>query len=165
MTTVVVGCLLVAALVAAVVVSWVHNPTAATVRTPAASTSGVPSAAVSRVQAATQAAGVATLLTRSKLDDISGIPTLANVTVIINPYVSSLQRYETALRGTTVPAGARSSVNGVRSLVQQDAQFLSTINGLPSLDLGAYLAEVSKRSTQLQMAFSAVEADLHTATG
>ena len=40
--------------------------------------------------------------------------------------------------------------------MKQDVQFLFTINGLPSLGLGAYLAEFGKRSTQLQMAFSEI---------
>ena len=51
-----------------------------------------------------------------------------------------------------------------RSLVGQDLQFLDTLDGLPSLGLGSYLAEVGKRSTQLQTVFGQVEGELHTAT-
>jgi hypothetical protein len=164
-TTVVVICLLAAFVAAAAIVSSLHNPTAATARPPAASTSEVSSSAVSRLHAATVAADVATVTARSKLDAISGIPTLTNVAAIINPYVSSLQRYVFILTGTVVPDPARSVVGGVDSLVSQDVQFLGTINGLPSLGLGTYLAEVGKRSTQLQMAFSEVQGELRTGTG
>ena len=62
---------------------------------------------------------------------------------MINPYISSLQRYETVLTGTDVPAAARTSCRQLSaSLVARDMQFLSTINGLPPLRLGSYLERV-----------------------
>jgi hypothetical protein len=157
-------CLLFAFVAVAAIRSSHHNPTAATLGPRAPSTSEVSSSEVARVELATYAADRATITTRSNLKAISGIPTLTNVAAIILPYVTSLQRYETALAGTVVPAAAQSTVGGVRSLVRQDLQFLGTLDGLPSVGLGTYLAEVGRRSTQLQMAFSEVVGDLRAAT-
>ena len=154
-------CLVVAV---AAVLSSRHSPTAPTGRSGAASPSEVSSSAVSRVEEATDAAGVAATAARSALNDIPGIPTLTNVAAIINPYVTSLQRYGATLAGNPVPGRAQTTIGGVRSLVRQDAQYLSTVNTLPSLDLGTYLAEVSRRSAQLQMAFSEVKGALHAPT-
>ena len=142
-----------------------HSPTTPTAHSGAAPNSQVSSAAVSRVEAATDAAAAATAMTRSALSGIPGIPTLTNVAAIINPYVTSLQRYETTLARTPVQGQAQTAVGGVRSLVRQDVQFLSSVNGLPSLDLGTYLAEVARRSAQLQMAYSEVKGALHASTG
>lgn len=160
-TAVVLLCLLFA-FVAVAAIRSSHNPT-----TPAASPRVAPPApevASSRVLKATHAADAAIILTRSALDAISGLPTLTNVAAIINPYVSALQNYETALTGAVVPSQSLSTLSGVRSLVRQDAQFLGTINVLPSLDLGTYLAEAGRRSTQLQAALSELRGELHTAT-
>jgi hypothetical protein len=153
-------CLLFAYVAVAAILSSRHNPSAATAGPRAPTPSEV---SVARVDAATVAADRATVTTRSKLEAIPGIPTLTNVAAVILPYVTSLQRYETALTGTVVPAAAQTGVANVRSLVAQDLQFLDTLDGLPSLRLGTYLAEVGKRSTQLQTAFRQVDRELRTA--
>ena len=154
-------CLLFAFVAVAAILSSRHNPTAATAGPRATSPSEVSVARMERRPPLQPTA--ATVTTRSKLDAIPGIPTLTNVAAVILPYVTSLERYETALTGTVVPAAAQTSVAGVRSLVAQDLQFLDTLDGLPSLGLGTYLAEVGKRSTQLQTVFGQVEGTLHTA--
>jgi hypothetical protein len=163
MTAFVLLCVIVAAVAAAAIVSSFHNPTVSSAGPRAASTPKISSSEVSRVQKATETAESATTTARSTLDAITGIPTPTNVAAIINPYVTSLQRYETTLSGATVPASARTGVDGIRSLVGQDVQFLSTINGLPSLSLGTYLAELGKRLTQLQTTFSEVQGKLRAA--
>jgi hypothetical protein len=164
-TVAVVLCFLVAIVAGAAIVSAFHNPTAPTANPGAAPNSEVPSPAVARVQAATDTAEAATTTARSTLNTVPGIPTLTNVAAIINPYVESLQHYQTTLTKTAVPASAKTTVDSVRSLVRQDAQFLFTINVLPSLGLGAYLAEFGKRSTQLQLAFREIRGALDAATG
>jgi len=164
-TVAVVLCFLVAIVAGAAIVSAFHNPTAPTANPGAAPNSEVPSPAVARVQAATDTAEAATTTARSTLNTVPGIPTLTNVSAIINPYVESLQHYQTTLTKTAVPAPAKTTVDSVRSLVRQDAQFLFTINVLPSLGLGAYLAEFGKRSTQLQLAFREIKGALDAATG
>ena len=105
MTTVALACLLVVFVAAAVIMSSLHQSPPSSAGPRAASTAAVSSSAVSRVQAATDAAAAATTTTRSGLEAISGIPTPAKVAAVINPYVSSLQRYETTLAGTAVPTG------------------------------------------------------------
>jgi hypothetical protein len=116
------------------------------------------------LQAGTNTAIAATTTTRSGLDAISGIPTPAEVAAVINPYVLSLQRYETTLAGTPLPTGTRTAAAGVRTLVSQDVQFLGTLKGLAPLRLGTYLEQFGKNATQLQAALSRLEGDLHTAT-
>jgi phage-related minor tail protein len=101
---------------------------------------------------------------RSGLDAITGIPTPAKVAAAINPYVSSLQRYEMTLAGTAVPAAARTAAAGARTLVSQDVQFLSTLSGLAPLRLGSYLEQFGKNATQLQAVLSRLEGELRTAT-
>ena len=83
---------------------------------------------------------------------------------MINPYVSSLQHYETTLAGTAVPTAARTAAAGAHTLVSQDVQFLGTINGLAPLRLGSYLEQFGKNATQLQADLSRLEAELRTAT-
>jgi hypothetical protein len=163
-TLVVVG--VVAAFVAgAAIVSSLHNPTAATPPTRTSSTHPVsPSGSgTSRLLAATEAAETATTQVRSTLDTLSGFPTPTNVAPIVNPYVSALQRYETVLAGTVAPPAARTAAAGALSLVRQDVPFLSTINGLPSLSLGTYLAQLDNKASELQLAFGEVESQLRAA--
>jgi hypothetical protein len=167
--TAVIFCVLVAFVAGAAIVSSFHNPPAGTARPQTPSTSKVSPPAVSspeipRLLTATEAAETATVTARSALADLSGFPTPANVAPIINPYVSSLQSYQTTLDGAVVPPIARTAATGARSLMKQDMPFLSTINGLPSLNLGTYLAEFSKRSSDLQLAFGEVEAQLRAST-
>jgi hypothetical protein len=157
-------CLLFAFVAVAAILSSRHNPNAATVSPPGGTTSELTSSAVSRVQEATNAAATATTAARSKLAALPGIPTPTDVAAIVNPYVSALQSYETTLTGTDLPATARTTVGAVRSLVKQDVQFVSTIDGLPPLGLGTYLAEFGTRSTQLQTTLSETQRELRTAT-
>ena len=102
-TTVALACLVVVFVAVAVIMSSLHQSTPATAGPRAASTSAVSSSSVSRLQAATDTAAAATTTARSGLDAITGIPTPAKVAAVINPYVSSLQRYEMTLAGTAVP--------------------------------------------------------------
>lgn len=160
--SVVLLCLLFAFIaVAAILSERNNNNTTGTANPPAASTPAVSPAAASRLLAETKAVDAATVTARSTLRAIKGFPTPANVGAVINPYILSLLHYETLLTGTIVPD---ERLQGLRTLVGQDAQFLGTIKGLPSLDLGAYLAEVSRRSTQLQTALAQAQQKLQTAT-
>jgi hypothetical protein len=161
----VVLCFAAAVVAGAAIVSAFHNPTTPAVHSGAAPNPEVPSPGVSRAEAATAKAEAATNTARSKLSAISGIPTLSNVAAIVNPYVEALQHYQTALTNTAVPASAKAAVDNIRSLAGQNARFLFTINVLPSLDLGAYLAEFSKRATQLQLDFREVRGALAAESG
>jgi hypothetical protein len=150
--------------VAVVVMSSLHQSTPATAGPRVASASAVSSSSASRLQAATDTTVAATTTTRSRLEAISGIPTPAKVAAVINPYVSSLQRYETTLTGTTVPTPARSAAASARTLVSLDVQYLMTIEGLAPLRLGSYLEQFGKNATQLQADLSRLEGELRTAT-
>jgi hypothetical protein len=163
-TTVALASLVVVFVAVAVIMSSLHQSTPATAGSRVASTSAVSSSSVSRLQAATDTAAAATTTTRSRLDGISGIPTPAKVAAVINPYVSSLQRYATALAETPAPTAARTAAAGVRTLVSQDVQFLSTIKGLVPLRLGSYLDQFGKNATQLQADLGRLEGELRTAT-
>jgi hypothetical protein len=164
-TVAVVLCFVAAVVAGAAIVSAFHNPTTPTVRSGAASIPKVPSPGVARVEAATDKAEAATNTAHSKLIAMSGFPTLSKVAAIVNPYVEALQHYQTALTDTDVPARAKTAVDSARSLAAQNARFLFNINVLPSLDLGAYLAEFTKRATQLQLDFREVRGALAAETG
>ena len=166
MTTVVLACLLVAFVTVAAVLASLHNPTIATPDRPgAASTSVASPLVVSRLQAATDAAVTATRTLRSQLDQISGIPTLPEVTALVNPYVGSLQHYAAVLQTSSVPAAAKTSADTARSLVNQDVEFLGTINGVTSLELGSYLEQFGQISNDLHTALGTFQGELRSLTG
>jgi hypothetical protein len=91
---------------------------------------------------------------------MGSFPTPSNVEKIVNPYVSSLQLYGTLLSESKVPAAARSDVASAEAQVRQDVQFLDTIDGLPPLQLGAFLKQFDADATQLQTTLSALEQNL-----
>jgi hypothetical protein len=164
-TTVALASLVVVIVAAAVIISSLHPSTPSTARPRTASTPAVSSSSViSQLQAATNTAALATTATRSRLDAISGIPTLAKVAAVVNPYFSSLQNYETTLVGTAVPTTARGAATAALTQVSQDVQFLGTLNGLAPVLLGSYLEQFGKNATQLQADLSRLEAELRTAT-
>ena len=163
-TTVALASLVVVFVAVAVVMSSLHHSTPATAGPRVPSTTQVSASSVSRLQSATDTAGAAITTTQSRLDAISGIPTLAKVAAVVHPYVLSLQRYETTLAGTAAPTAARTAATGVHTLVSRDLQFLSTIKGLAPLRLGSYLEQFGKNETQLQADLSRLEGELRTAT-
>ncbi len=112
------------------------------------------------MQTATRAADGATTAARSKLDTMTGFPTVTKVAPVINPYVASLQDYKTVLARTHAPTAARRAAVTAAALVTSDVQFLSTINGLPSLRLGAYFEQFGRDATQLQNALGTLEGEL-----
>jgi hypothetical protein len=165
-TTVVLACLLVAFVTVAAVLASLHNPTIGTAdRPPAASTSVASPSVVSRLQAATDAADAATSTLRTQLHQITGIPTLSEVAALVNPYVGSLQHYAAVLQATSVPAAAKTSADTARSLVNQDVEFLGTINGVTSLELGSYLEQFGQISNDVHTALGTFQGDLRSLTG
>ena len=116
----------------------------------------------SRLQSATDATDSATTATQVALTSLSNFPTPTNVATIINPYVSSLQLYETFLAGSDAPAPARAAVAHAETQVRQDLKFLDTIDGLPPIQLGSYLGQFDTDTTQLQTTLSALEQDLRS---
>jgi len=162
-TTVALASLFVVFAAVAIIMSSLHHSAPAPAGPRVTSTSAASSSSVSRMRAATDAAAAATTTTRSRLDAIPGIPTPAQVAAVINPYVTSLQRYETTLSGTAVPIRARTVAARARTLIRQDARFLSTINGLAPLRLGSYLDEFDQNATLLLADLGSLEQDLRTA--
>lgn len=122
----------------------------------------VSSADVARVRAATTAAVAATATARTKLQTLSGFPTPTNVAAVINPYVASLELYSSALTDTAVPKAARTAALSAVVQVTKDQQFLGTVNGLPSLQLGTYLKAFFSDSAQLQTTLTNLLGKLHT---
>ena len=94
------------------------------------------------------------------LTSLAAFPTPTNVETVINPYISSLQLYE------TLPVrnqGARTGpVCGEqrRGAIRQDLKFLDTIDGLPPQQLGAFLVQFDTDATQLQTTLSTLEQNL-----
>jgi hypothetical protein len=166
--TVVLVCLLVAAVAIALALPHSTTTTGSSTSTttgiittspgtatpPASTDHQSPQTAVSGAQAATTKA-------LSQLRAISGFPTTTNVAVVINPYAYALQLYESFLAQSAVPAAAWSDKVSADTQMSQDLRFLNTINGLPSLRLGAYMVRFSAVTSQLQSTLSTLAADLH----
>ena len=95
---------------------------------------------------------------------LPSFPTPTNVSTVINPYVNSLQLYETFLSGTTVPLPARATAQIALAEVRNDIATFETIDGLPAARLGAFLQEFATDSTQLQSTLGTLEVDLHSLT-
>jgi hypothetical protein len=162
--TVVLACLFAGVVAAAAVVRSMHHPTVAT-PPPAHSTSHTSSTAgATRIQTATDAVDSATTSARAGLTSLSSFPTPANVATQIHPYISSLQLYEAFLQGRSVPEPARPMAASAEAQVRQDLKFLGTIDGLPPLQLGAYLQQFETNATQLQTTLGALEQSLSTTT-
>ena len=114
------------------------------------------------MQAATDAVDSATTAASVGLTSLSAFPTPTNVETVINPYISSLQLYETFLSGTKVPSSAQPAAVSAAARIRQDLHFLETIDGLPPQQLGAFLVQFDTDATQLQTTLSTLEQDLRT---
>jgi hypothetical protein len=159
--TIVLASLVVVIAAAAVVVASLHHPTSRPTSTAAPSTSAISTSDVAQVRAATAAANAATTNARNQLHALTGFPTVTNVEGVINPYVASLERYNSVLTMATVPESARKAAVGADVVVARDMQSLSTINGLPALKLGTYLQEFTLDAAQLQTNLSNLQQKLH----
>ena len=137
-----------------------HHSATANATAGTAPTKAVTSSGATQLVAATRVADGATTKTGSELHALKGIPTTVTVAAVINPYVTSLQQYAAALSGPGVPAAARIAADDARALVDQDVQFLSTINGLQPIHLGSYLEQFGKNATQFQRSLGTLEHDL-----
>ncbi len=164
-TTVVLACVFAGIVAGAAAERSIHHPTTAASKPPVHATARVSSAAeAAQIQTATDAIDSATTAARVGLGALSSFPTPANVAREINPYISSLQLYAAFLSGRTVPEPAQAAAASTEAQVRQDLQFLSTIENLPPLQLGAYLEQFGTDSTQLQTTLSTLEQNLHTPT-
>jgi hypothetical protein len=115
---------------------------------------------VARIQTATDAVDSATTAASVGVASMTAFPTPTSVATIMNPYIASLQLYETVLSGSKVPAAARPAVASAQTQLRQDLQFLDTIDGLPAAQLGAYLAQFDSDATHLQTTLSTLEQNL-----
>jgi hypothetical protein len=142
----------------------VTTPTQVAAGTRAAGTgsTGAAASGAARIQAATDAVDSATTAASVGLTSLSAFPTPTNVETVINPYISSLQLYETFLSGTKVPASAQQAAASSVAKIRQDLRFLETIDGLPPDQLGAFLVQFDTDATQLQTTLSTLEQDLRT---
>jgi hypothetical protein len=122
------------------------------------------SAGTARLQTATDAVDSATTAASVGITSLTAFPTPTNVETVINPYISSLQLYQTFLTGATVPAPARPAAAGAASQIRQDLQFLDTIDGLPPQQLGAFLAQFDTDATHLQTTLSTLEQNLRSSS-
>ena len=163
MTTSVLASLFVVFAVVMVVMVLLHhsdNPPAGK-----ASTAAVISPETSRLQTATNAMNTHASATLAALHSLDGIPTTVKVAAVINPYVSTLEHYQTVLSGAKVPTAALGAEAKVRSLLSRDVRSLATIDGLPPLRLGSYLVQFGTGVTQLQKDLATLEHALVARTG
>jgi hypothetical protein len=163
MTTAVLASLFVVFVVVMVVMVLLHhsdNPPAGTASSPAALSAGTV-----RLQAATTSMNADATAARSALHSLKGIPTTVTVAAVINPYVSSLQHYQTVLSRAEVPTSARGAAANVRASLSRDVRALATIDGLPPLRLGSYLEQFDSDLTHLQKDLGTLEHALRARAG
>ena len=160
-TAVLAGAFLLIVSIVAIAHSLHHTPTAGTPTSTPSTASSSPETA--RIQSATDSVDSATTSASGPLAATwSAFPTPTNVADVINPYVASLQLYETFMSGAAVPQPARSAATTAVSEVRQDVTTFSTIDGLPPIRLGAYLQEFAADVTKLQTSLSTLEQALRT---
>jgi hypothetical protein len=160
-TTVVLACVFAGLVAGAAVQRSVHHPTTVATNPPTHSPAAVSSNAdASQIQTATDAVDSATTAARAGVVSLPSFPTPANVATEINPYLSSLQLYASFLSGRKVPEPAQSAAAIAEAQVNQDLQFLKTINNLPPLQLGAYIVQFETDATQLQATLNTLEQNL-----
>jgi len=139
-------------------------PAAGGQRGTAASTRSAPSVAAS-LQTATDEADSATTTALAGLSSLPSFPTPTNVASVVNPYVASLLLYEAYLSGATVPASVRQPSVRASSEIRNDLTFLDTINGLPPIQLGAFIEQFQSDTTQLQNTLGTIERALSAPGG
>jgi hypothetical protein len=152
MTTAVLASLFVIFVVVMVVTVLLHHSD-----NPPAGTASAVSPEIARLQGATKSMNSKASAARAAMYSLNGIPTTVKVAAVINPYVSSLRRYQSVLSGAEVPTSARRAAATVRALLARDAQSLATIDGLPALRLGSYLEGFGPGVTHLQKDLRALE--------
>jgi hypothetical protein len=150
-----VGCLLLAVLAAAGISHALHHPATAVSGMPPK-----PSPETVRLQAATVEADSATTTALSELASLPSFPTPTNVAAVVNPYVASLRIYRTYLSGVTPPPDAHAASAAALRQLQSDISFFSTVDGLPPIELGAYLGQFVSDTGQLQATLGTLERDL-----
>jgi hypothetical protein len=161
--TVALACMFLVIVAAAVAVRSLHHsttPPPSAARSAPPPTSSAASSGTARIQVATDAVDSATTAASVGLTSLAAFPTPTNVETVINPYISSLQLYQTFMSGAIVPAAAQPAAASAEAQLRQNLQFLDTIDGLPPQQLGAYLVRFDSDATRLQTTLSTLEQNL-----
>jgi hypothetical protein len=125
----------------------------ATPATPASSSS----AQLARLESAITDVQSASSGAQAELTTLTLFPTPPRVATIINPYVDPLHLYDTLAATVTVPARARDAAHATQAQVLSDMAFLRTVNGLPPIQLGAFITTFLARSSELQGSMDALQ--------
>jgi hypothetical protein len=157
------ACLFFAVAIGAAVLRFghIHSNSAppATAATPGASSA----ANIARLESAITDVQSASSGAQAGMTTLSVFPTPPRVATIMNPYVDSLQLYETLASSVEVPKAARTAASTAAVQVHEDIGFLGTINGLPAIQLGSFIDGFFARSTQLQSTMDALQHALNPA--
>ena len=160
-----VACLLIVVLAATAIYASLHHPTTAPTGAPETTTSAVASPAASaRIHQATAGVLAATTRAQHQLLATPGFPTPPKTARVINPYISSLQDYRDFLSNLNVPTAAQGAKHTASEVINQDLQFLATINGLEPVQLGTWLVQFGANTVDVQTALSTFEEVLHIPT-
>ncbi len=151
------ACLFFAVAIGAAVLHFGHIRSNSTPPATAATTGASSRANIARLESAITDVQSASSGAQAGLTTLSVFPTPPRVATIINPYVDSLQLYETLASSVEVPKAARSAASTADLQVHDDISFLGTINGLPAIQLGSFIEGFFARSTQLQSTMDALE--------
>jgi len=114
-------------------------------------------AAVGRLDDATTEVLSATTAAQDGFAAFTGIPTPSRVATVTDPYVDSLQLYETVLGGTPVGTSAQAADEAVSTLVAGDIAYFAGAANVSPANLGTYMEGFFTRATELQAATSQLE--------
>ncbi len=158
------ACLFFAVVIGAVVLHFGHIHSDASTPATAATPGAASAATTTRLESAITDVQSASTGAQAELTTLSAFPTPLRVATIINPYVDSLQLYQTLASSVDMPSAARAAATTADAQVSKDIAFLGTINNLPPIQLGSFIQEFFARATQLQSSMDALQHALNPAT-
>jgi hypothetical protein len=96
------------------------------------------------------------------MTDIHGVPTVAMVSAVVDPYVSALQHYERVLTGATLTLSALPARRSVLDHVHHLVTFLQTLTRVPADHLGSWIDGFYLQTAELQAAIDGLQNALST---
>jgi hypothetical protein len=91
------------------------------------------------------------------MNDIAGVPTIGQVTTVVDPYVSALEHYSRVLTGATLNPSADTARQSVLSHVHRLVAFLRTLSRVSSARLGSWIDGFYLQTAELQSAIDGLQ--------
>jgi hypothetical protein len=148
-----------AIVVIAVVVGFAVGSSSDRSSSPAASraTSAIQSRDLARVQGATAAATSAGTAVSDGFAHLQGVPTVAAVSAVIDPYLTALEGYQGVLAAAQLPTSVSGAARAAGLQVRRIVAFLQSLKGFNSVHLGRWINGYYLHTAELQSAISQLQ--------